>query len=285
MADAITGNTELGATKQDLIASAVQRELAFRAKLVPTIMDMSQFADPGSKSVEFPKLSSFSVSNRTEGAAGDATALTATTDSLSLNINAYVAWIIDSTSNLQSRIDAQVEFARRASQAHARDVDSKIITELETVGSLSVNGATPADITKADVLAMREHVLSNEALAEDLIYIVSVDQESVLLNIDDFTKSDQFGAPVIQTGQIGTLFGIPVIRHNGLKAQQAILYERGAMAIAFQKAPTFDEQKANEYGAGSVRQVLDQLYGVKGMQLGEQGAAASESPLVAKLTD
>ena len=285
MADSIVGNTEMGASKQDLIAAAVQRELKFRAKLLPTVMDVSQFAQPGQKSIEFPKLSSFTAAKSVEGSRGDSNVLTATTDSMALSENAYVAWIIDATSQLQSRIDAQVEYARRAASAHGRVVDEDIISAIGAGASLSVNGGTAADVTKSDVLAMREHVLLGNAIFEDLVFLVSVTAETALLDIAEFSKNDVYGSPVIQTGQIGTLYGIPVIRHNGVEDQQVILYEKSALAIGFQKAPTFSEQGANEYGSGAMRNALDQLYGLQIMQDGVGGASANQSPLIAVLND
>ena len=120
MADAITGNTQLGATKNDYIIEIVQKELKFKAKMAPWFRDVSSFATKGRKTIEFPKLESFTVANRTEGSAGDASTLVATTDSMSLDFNAYVAWIIDSMSEVQSNIDSQIEYAKRAASAHAR---------------------------------------------------------------------------------------------------------------------------------------------------------------------
>jgi len=285
MVDQVTGNTELGATKMDLIATAVQRELAFRAKMVPTITDVSQFAEAGLKTIEFPKLGSFTVQKRVEGQRGDASVIVSSTDVMALDQNAYVAWIIDATSRIQSRIDAKVMNARRAASAHARQVDLDIIAELESIAGLNVYGATPTDVTRDNILDMREFVLENDALEEDLMWCISVDQEKALLKISEFSRNDVYGSPVIQTGVIGTLYGIPVMRHNGIKSGQVLLHEKSAVAIGFQKSPTYDEEKATEYGAGAMREVLDQLYGVKGCQLGEKGLLASESPLVAKLID
>ena len=282
MVDAVTGNTELVATKMDLIAARVQRELAFQAKLVPTIMDVSEFAEPGLKTIEFPKLSSFSVTKRVEGAAGDATTLTATTDTLALDQNAYIAWIIDATSKIQSRISSQVEFAGRAAAAHGRQVDLDIIAALEAgAGSDLANGG--ADITKADVLAMLEFVEGNDANMDDVIFVVSNSQKYALLDIDEFSRNDVFGSPVIRTGIIGQVYGVPVLMHNGMASGRAMVYEKSSCAIGFQKAPTFDEQKANEFGAGAMRSVLDQLYGIEVMQQEAKGVAAGTSPLIAKL--
>ena len=67
---AVTGNTELLATKQDIIAAAVQRELKERSFLSNFVLDVSGFAGKGMKSISFPKLTSFTVEERASATAG-----------------------------------------------------------------------------------------------------------------------------------------------------------------------------------------------------------------------
>ena len=62
MADVAIGNTQVGATKMDVIAAMVQKELKFKAVLSRYFEDVSAFAIKGAKSITFPKLSSFSHS-------------------------------------------------------------------------------------------------------------------------------------------------------------------------------------------------------------------------------
>jgi hypothetical protein len=106
-----------------------------------------------------------------------------------------------------------------------------------------------------------------------------------MLGIPDFVRSDAYGSSNIPNGVIGRLYGVPVILSNLIKAQQAFLYERSGCAIGWQRGAQMDKQSANEYGVGSERHAMDQLFGTKGMQLGEGTAAAGKSPLVVKLTD
>ena len=285
MADAIHGNTELGATKQDIIAAIVQKELAFKAKLMPTITDVSRFAIPGSKTIEFPKMTSFTVVNRTEGSAGDSSVLTASNDIMSLNFNAYVAWIVDAMTKKQSNIEAEAVLAQRAAAALGRYVDTQIIAELVSVADLSVNGASPADIDKAAVLDMIEQIDAAEGDLDESVFIVPADQRKALLNISDFSANDVFGRPVNYTGIIGQLYGLPVLMHNGVGAQQVLCYEKSGLAVGFQSLPAMDSQPANEFGVGAERKAMDQLFGVKGQQIAFGGAAAGKSPLVAKLKD
>jgi len=285
MADAITGNTELGATKQDLIASLVQRELAFKAKLLPYFTDVSNFAIPGAQSISFPKLTSFTVVDRSEGVAGDATALTATVDKLDLSINAYVAYIIDSMTKKQANIQSEMEFAKRAASSHGRYVDSQILAALATGAASFQNVGADADVTYANLTAMQEAYLTADGLMEDGVWIASVAQNSAIVNLAEFKDTSAFGEMVIRDGYVKQILGMPVVIHNGLSAPELYLCSKESLAIGFQSAPSMDEQPANEFGVGSTRVAVDQLFGIKVLQTGLKGAASGKSPLILGLND
>lgn len=279
MADLITGNTQLSSVKQDLIAAVVQKELAFQAKLTPYFTDVSMFAAPGAKQISFPRLSSFTVIDRASGAQGDASVLTASVDTMLLDINAYVAWIIDSSDAIQSAIPAQLEFAKRAAAAHGRYVDTQIIAELEAVG---VPTTTAGNLTAAVVLEMQETLLENDADPGALGLFIAPAQRTVLLQIAEFRNAEIYGQAVIPSGVIGSLYGMPVVVHNGLSANQYFMAEKSGLAYGFQMGPSYSEQMANEFGSQAKRAVLDQLFGVEGMQKGLKGVLSTQSPLVIK---
>ena len=280
MADAITGNTELVATKSDVIGAIVQKELKFAAKLSPFFTDLSFLARPGSKSVAYPKLTSFTAVDRASGVAGDATSLTSSTDVLDLDENAYVAWLVDSSDEIQSEIAVQIEFARRAASAHGRYFDEKIIAELETVGVATTTVALL--ITRDVVLEMRKALLLNDGDLANAVFLISPDQEEAMLKVAEFTQADIYGSAVIPSGMIGRVYGVPVIVHNGLGVNQYMLCEKEGLAYAFQKAPSMAEQPAIEFGTSAKRVAMDQLFGVSGLQLGEKGVLATESALIIK---
>lgn len=285
MADVITGNTELGATKQDLIAALVQRELQFKAKLVPIITDVSVFAVPGAKSISFPKLTSFTVVDRSEGVAGDATALTATVDTMQLEYNAYVAYVIDAMTKKQANINAELEFAKRAASAHARYVDQKIIEAMASHAAHFQNVGADADVTYANLVDMQSRYLKAEGLLEEGTWVVSVAQNKAIVQLSEFKDTSAFGEMVIRDGFVKQILGMPVMIHSGLADKELYLVGKEGLAIGFQSAPAMGEQPANEYGVGAVRVAVDQLFGVKGLHLGEKGAAAGKSPLVLGLND
>jgi hypothetical protein len=285
MADLITGNTEIGGTKQALIAAMVQKELAFKAKLTGFFTDLSALAVPGSSSIAIPKLSSFTVIDRSEGSYGDASQLSTTNDVLSLDQNLYVSWIIDSVTALQSNIPAQVLFAQRAAAAQARKVDDLLIAEIRATCSSFLNVGTDADVNYTNVLAMVKYLEEKDAAMEDAVWLVSPQQKSAIFALAEFKNQYQFGQATLPNGVIGTILGCPVVMHNGLAGKELFLAEKSAVAYAFQKNASYGEQAEIGYGVGAMKAAIDQVMGVKGMQLAQKGAASGKSPLIVGLND
>jgi hypothetical protein len=285
MSDLITGDTQLGTTKASLIASVVQKELAFQAKLTPFFTDLSSLAMPGYNSISVPKLSSFTVIDRAEGSYGDASQLSASVDQMLLDKNAYVSYIIDSMTAIQSNIPAQLEFAKRAAAAQARYVDSAIIAELGSVAHAFINVGTDANVTYANLLTMVRELEENEANIADCVWLVSPAQKEALFGISEIKAAQNFGQAVLPGGVIGTFLGIPIVMHSGLVSTQVYLAEKSGLAFAFQKNASYGEQDEIGYGVGAKKAAIDQLFGVKGMQLGQKGAASGKSPLVIGLND
>jgi N4-gp56 family major capsid protein len=278
--EVITGNTELVATKQALISSLIQKELKFKSKLLPTVTDLSAFAIKGAKSISFPKLTSFTVANRSSAVAGDIQALTSSVDTLDLNINAYVSFLIDSFDLQQTAIDAEMEYANRAAAALARYVDTQIISVLDAGAYLDV-GAAP--ITADLILDAREQLLKSFADPAACVMVVGPDQEKVMLKITDFVRADAYGSSNIGSGIIGSVYGLPVMVHQGVTAGKAYWYSKDAVGIAFQKQITMAEQSEIAYGTGAKRVALDAVMGIKALQTGELGAGAGLSPLIVKM--
>jgi hypothetical protein len=240
---------------------------------------------PGYDRISVPKLSSFTVIDRAEGAYGDASQLTAAVDTMLLDKNAYVSWIIDSMTAVQSNIPAQLEFAKRAAAAQARYVDSAIISELGSVAHAFINVGTDANVTYANLLTMVRELEENEANIADCVWLVSPAQKEALFGISEIKAAQNFGQSVLPGGVIGTFLGIPIVMHSGLVSSQVYLAEKSGLAFAFQKNASYGEQDEIGYGVGAKKAAIDQLFGVKGMQLGQKGAASGKSPLVIGLND
>jgi len=271
-------------TKQDLIAALVQRELLESASLVPLCTNYSNLAVKGAKSISIPKLSSFTVQDRAFGAAAtENTPLTDSIDTIDLDKNKIVLFGYDAADEQQSTINYLTAAITRASRAHGRQVNSDILTEWEAVAGL--NQAAAGDITVDDILDMREFLMVNFADMGTARLVLAADQEKAMLKISEFSRYDYRGdgtSPIIN-GQIGSVYGVPVVINQQVKAGQAFMLAPEGSAVAFQRNPAVAEQPALEYGTGGKQVAVDVLYGVGGLQLGEGSAAVGLSPLVTKL--
>lgn len=271
MADTITQDTQLAATKEALIAAVVQKELAGSTAIIPHT-DYSFLSVKGAKSISIPRFGSFTVADRAEGAAGDATALTSAVDTLVYDKNAYVAWVIDSASEVQSKVDVQLEFARRAASAHARYVDQQLIAVLEASGDAVTTGV----ISYSIFLEMKATLLGQFADPNSLYFVAGPGTWQTMMAITEFKNAEVYGQGVINTGVFGQAHGVKILIDNNITAaDEFYMYDKNALAIAYAQGASYSEQGANEYGSMAKRCVLDQLFGVKALQIGVAGATGS----------
>ena len=281
---AVTSNLQLAVTKQDAIAELVQRELAFQSKLLPTVTDVSVYAVAGDKSVSFPKSSSFTVENRASGVEGTNQALVYSLDKLDLDYRAHIQWLIENMDEYQARPDIKMDYMKKATAAHARNIDSIILAKLGAASGYSEVGS----VTQAKILNCIQFLDQNHATDENRFMVIPPAARNQMLQIPEFVRYDALGNTNIPKGIIGQVFGLQVIQHSG--ATKTEIYTQEALMWAFQKGAQYDEQKAISYGVGSYLAVMDQLFGSKVIRLGEGKAldnttalASTASPFVASI--
>lgn len=279
MADSIQ---TLPNTKNDLIVAAVQKNLIEKAVLGHTVRNVSQFAVKGAKSFSIPKLSNFTVTNRAFGAAADAQTLTDSSDTINLDFNAYIAWLYDSRDLFQSTLEYKSEAAMRASDQHAKYVDQQIIGKLAAVAGVTASIAVFTDV-KSQILELREQLLKNGSDISKMTIGIALDKEADMLQVVDFIRADFYGSANVRTGQIGQVYGIPVVISRNITDGDMFMYDSDGIGLGFQGGMEMSDQAANEYGANSRRIAMDQVFGLGGLELGEQGVGATLSPLVGKL--
>lgn len=278
--DTLTTNAQLANTKMQLVASLVQRELKFGAKLLPTISDWSQFARKGVKQIDIPKYDSFTVVNRPSGSAGDATALQSDVDSILPDQNAYIAFAIDPCDDIESVVDNYTLFAQRAAAAHSRYIDERIIAVAETVGQAAV---AVGDITYDWILDSQEKFCALGLDLNGLTILVGCDQYKALQKLIEFRDQDIYGPnQAVASGVIGRVSNANVMSHAGVPANSYYMYHRDGMGAAFWQRANASEQDCNEFGSMAKRVAIDQKFGVAGLRLGEGTAAPTESALVCK---
>lgn len=277
---AVTSDTNVGALKQSLIGTLVQRELSSKGVLTQAVTDVSEFAVKGAKAISFPKANSFVVQNRASGQMANIQNLDFALDTMPLDQRATVAWIIDAMDEAQVSLDLQGVYAVRAASAHAKAVDARIVATLDAAAQSIGSGA----LTDANLLAMRKAAIKAEADRDNLMIACGPDSEASMLAIDKFVRYDALGtAPSpIRTGLLGTFYGMKAFVTSQITDASFYIFDKSAVAIGFQREPQMDERKAPEYGSNSLLKVLDQLYGTVATQIAVNGAPTGKSALIFK---
>lgn len=280
MPDVITGSTQLSPTFQTVIATAAQKELLANSQLAPTVTDVSQFAVKGNDKIRFPKLGAFTVENRASATAGEIQTLASSNDELTLDIKAYVSWLIDANDEMQSRLDVKMEYAMRAASAHGRYIDSRIRAAV-----IGAEGFVASSVGLYNrIVDARAFLVRNQANLNDVFLVASPEMEAELLKVENFSKADVFGQAVIPSGVIGRVLGMPILISNTFAADEIYVWDKSAVALGFQKAPNYASQPEIAYGTTAVREAMDLLAGVKALQINQgAGTLLGGSGLIAKV--
>lgn len=259
------GNTDLVATKNDLIISRVQRELISKAVVMPSISDFSAFAGKGMKSIEVPRAGSFSVENRATTVEATLANVTYATDAIQLNRRDVVAWVVDADDEVESTVALEADLAGRAARAHAKNFDTQVIAGLEADSTATT---TVGAITKDIFLEMRETLLSAEADPSQLTFLCGPDSESTLLSIAEFTEADKYGSAVVPSGVLGRLYGVEVRMSTQIGATTFYMYDKDGYGFAIQRQPNMGSVPNPLLGSTATVKALDMKWGHDQLQGG-----------------
>ena len=279
-----TSAANTGSTEMDLISSIVQDELKRAAKLRPTVVDRSDMAMKGIKSIDLPRFASSFAGPAAQNPDGTTVTpgqtLDFAVDTIDLNDWTSIPYEVPDRVSTQSMINLEGELAASAGKDYGNYVDDQIIAQLRLAADGS--GALPdhqigienndlqgtgaalvlEDISKARRLLNRANVPQDERWM-----IVPPEMEEDIVNLDNFRNADKYGSrEALLQGEVGQIYGFRVIVHNGLAANEAIAYHKTACAIAVQQEVRFETRRlslklqATEYSfaMGMGQKVLDE---------------------------
>lgn len=259
------GNTELTATKMEIIEATAQRALINASVTLGTVYDVSARAVKGAETISFPKFGSlFTVEKRTSATAGTNQNPSFGKDSLPLDQRAHIQWIVDSDDAIESTLDVDRELIELAGMEHGRQIDIDLNAAMEAA---AIPMVSTGNLDQAKILEMRKILLKNKANPNRLFLKVGPGQEELLLQVQPFVGQDQYGTAIVPSGVLGKLYGVNVILDVELDDDEYFMYDSMGLAFGFQRAPQFDEAPKPEFGPGSKLQVLAQKYGYKALQI------------------
>ena len=251
-------------SNSEIIGELTQRQLIAQSKFLSTVFDVSRYAEAGRNAIEFPKAGDFSVVKKTSGVPVTSQALTYTTDVLDLDQQAVVRWGIEWKSKIQSEVDVMNDAIGRASRAQALQADIDIMAEIYASSGAALTAQADGSFSRENITSMIENLDLQNVPEDERVLGVNPSEKKKIMDLADFVNANKLGSDrIVSRGQIGELFGIPVISSTVVTTKKPVMYHREAIAFGFQKNPEFksDEDLDNL----SDEYVLWQLYGLKGL--------------------
>jgi N4-gp56 family major capsid protein len=273
---AIISDTEVGATRQEVVAALVQEVLKQKSVLIPTVSNYSSFAVPGSYIVDIPKRTQFAAADKTEDTDLTAQALTFTVDQLLLNKHKAIYSEVEMKGSIQSNVNVRAEVLKEQAMELALQVDKDIITQLKLVSTAAPDhlldyANSPTDtIQQTDILEARKLLNIQKVPMGDRFMMVSPDQEKAMLLLSDFVRADAYGsAGGLINGEIGRVYGFTVLMHTELSAAETLYWHKSHAAYATQMNPDFKEDF--DLKGIKAEYLLHMLYGSKVLDSGKRG--------------
>ena len=214
-------------------------------------MDVSEFAKPGQKSIAFPYAGDFTVNDKTENAAVSAQVLTYSADTLNLSKHKVVQWIIEKIASKQSAVAIEVDAIARAARGLAKQLDVDIYTALKGASSSSPDHRVAyagSTIALADILNAIKLLDLQDVPEEGRYLAINPTEKAEILGISGFIDASKLGSGApLRTGQIGEIYGIPVIVSTVVETDNSVLYHRESTVWGLQAAPEYDSEKTLEH--------------------------------------
>ncbi len=174
---------------------------------------------------------------------------------------------IEDIAELQALASMRKFYTDDAGYALAKQVDSKIITDLDGASALSGGNAVITGVTDwdASILVGIENLNDNDVPLEGRSLIVTPSCMTALMTEERFTEQQFIGdGNAIKTGKIGQIYGVDVYMSTQVgtgNTEKAFLFQRDAHVLATQQAVRSQTQYKQEYLADLF--TADTVYGTK----------------------
>ena len=256
----------------DLLVAIAQKALIENSVIAGSLWNVSNFAQPGLKSISFPKRNTgFEVKKKVANVATTGETIVWDADQLNLDQLAYIRFAITNQAKKQSVLNLESEAIEEAGAAHAEDLDIFLYGLLyaNAADSTSFTGNVNTTIALADIVDARQYLKSTKVkpFKDNIFLAVNSEEEADMLKIDNYIDASKYGSnEAILNGEIGKVHGVKILVSESVDSEKAIMYHRDALAWGLQSAPDLiTAPDLDNIGTGYV---ISQLYGAKVMRSG-----------------
>jgi len=252
-----TSAANTGTTEMDIISSIVQDELKRAAKLRETVVDRSDMAMKGVKSIDLPRFDSSFAGPADQNVDGT-TETTAQTvdfavDTIDLNDWTSIVYKIPDRISKQTMINLEGELAASAGKDYGNYLDDQIIVQLKLASAAApdhllglgeADAGVGAAITLGDISKWRSSLNRENADQDNRFLVIPPEMEKTIIDLDNFRNADKYGSrEALLEGEVGQIYGFRVIVHNGLAENEALAYQKKAVAYAIQQDVRFETRR------------------------------------------
>lgn len=230
----------------EIWSSEVKRELDARLLMKEAVrVNPVQFARKGD-TIHIPEVYRLAVNDKVYNT--PVTLQNQNTGEFTMTVDKYkeVSFLIEDVATLfvpgNSRI--RNEYTREAGYALARDVDNFVLGLRAYIHEYNSNsqiiystdngtaGGTFEAIDKAAILAAIQLLDEADVPMEGRKLFISPGQYTDMLAIDEFVSRDYVGGMPVQTGMLGTIYGIPVLSSTQIGVNSLTGYTNGNNGVA-----------------------------------------------------
>ena len=267
----VTQNSDVTVFIPELWSEGVYRYFEKALTLKPFFDDYSSLVQGRGDTLHIPTIQEVASADKSANTSVDYTANVETTISLSIDQHKYAAKLFEDIAMVQANEQLFDKYAQSMAYALAKAVDTKIEALLQTIGTTQTLAADNS-MSNADVETALGTLMSNDIPADECAFFVNPLIYADLLNAKAFVASGSsagvgFGADnaAMNSGQVGMLFGIPVMTSSLIPTTSSdgievgYLVHKSAIAVAVQQDIRVQSEYSVDYLGTKV--VADIIYG------------------------
>ena len=242
-----TRGTQLDVFIPELWADGVYRYFEKQLVFKPFFDDYSSLVKGAGDTLHIPTVQEVSTATKAVNTGVAYSVATETDIDLAIDQHIYAAKLFEDLAMIQSNEQLFDKYARSMAYGLAKAVDTKIEALLQTIGT-NQDLAANNSMSNADVETALGTLISNDVPADECAFFVNPLIYADLLNAKAFVASGSsagvgFGADnaAMNSGQVGMLFGIPVMTSSLIPTTSSdgievgYLVHKSAIAVAVQQ--------------------------------------------------
>lgn len=238
--------TEVAPSIDSIISSLISDNFYEYGRIIPLVNDVSQFAVKGMNQVSFPcldeldhELQSFPMT--TPGPLGGPDAITCqqlqvSMDVLPIDKKCVLGISYDPCDLYQSVLNWEQVFEQKVAQTLVQGVELELIQDLLAVDAANaINAATAGVLSEGDLLCLVERLDLKGIPRENRVFVVNPTDYKRMMQLSCFLKANESGSDqALRNGQIGRVFGAPVIMSRLVTAGTILYFHRDHVRYARQ---------------------------------------------------